>query len=92
LASKAVYTLSEHFFGTNDHVATQALGLLANRYAVDIHNFFDFAPLLEHPRDSVLLKSKDASKGHYVFAVKGTATAQDWVDDFDTDPNVSRRV
>jgi hypothetical protein len=100
LASKAVYTLSENLFGGQipDPNAVRSLELLEERYVINKQNFYDFSPA-DHPRDSILLEPKDAGargehlggtgKGFWVFAVKGTATAQDWIDDFDAGRNVS---
>ncbi|GFZ45951.1 hypothetical protein JCM24511_03684 [Saitozyma sp. JCM 24511] len=103
LASKAVYTLSENLFGGQipDPNAVRSLELLEERYVINKQNFYDFSPA-DHPRDSILLEPKDAGargdgnangdggkrgKGFWVFAVKGTATAQDWIDDFDAGRN-----
>lgn len=108
LASKAVYTLSENLFGGQipDPNAVRSLELLEERYVINKQNFYDFSPA-DHPRDSILLEPKDAGargdgnangdggkrgKGFWVFAVKGTATAQDWIDDFDAGRNVSASV
>lgn len=87
IASNAVYTLSEHLFGHDDPHAVMARDLLAARYKIHKQNFWDFSPI-DHPRDSILLEPEDEN-GFYVFAVKATATAQDWIDDFDAGRAVS---
>lgn len=64
-----------------------ARDLLAVKYKINKQNFWDFSPL-DHPRDSILLEPEDKD-GFYVFAVKGTATAQDWINNFDAGRTVS---
>lgn len=87
LASKAVYTLSEHLFRHDDPLAVMARDTLGVKYKINRQNFWDFSPV-DHPRDSILLEPRDVN-GFYVFAVKGTATAQDWIDNFDAGRTVS---
>ncbi|KAJ9097497.1 hypothetical protein QFC19_006769 [Naganishia cerealis] len=83
LASKAVYTLSGPMSSTPDIVSTTAFTSLEQNYVIEKHDNPNYLFWKEYPKDWILCSPRTDDQGQerfYLFSVKGTVGADDWLD------------